>query len=193
MRAQSNRPPPGQPWVWLTRDLLTSPAWRALGINARRLIDYLLIEHMGHGGTRNGFLLAPWRELELFGIGARHISAAIKEVQRLGLVRCRHGVGRQPNHYSLTWLPLSDGSAPSNEWQAVCLPKGRHATARREGTKPIMPSEGKTLGPKSVPPEGKALLRSSIQGGAVISVLSEEGYVAGNGHLPGKGPEELWQ
>ena len=51
-------PPKGEPWVWLTRDLLRSQAWRGLGINARRLVDFLLIEYMNHGGKRNGHLLA---------------------------------------------------------------------------------------------------------------------------------------
>jgi hypothetical protein len=70
----------------LPRALLTSDAWRALGINARRLIDFLLIEHMRHGAKENGRLLAPRRQLEAFGIGEHFVSRAIEEAERLGLV-----------------------------------------------------------------------------------------------------------
>jgi hypothetical protein len=36
-------------------DVLESDAWHFLGINARRLIEFLMIENMRHGGKRNGF------------------------------------------------------------------------------------------------------------------------------------------
>ena len=58
----------GEAFVKLPRDLLESTAWRSLSIHARRLIDFLLIEHMRHGGRENGRLLAPRRQFEAFGI-----------------------------------------------------------------------------------------------------------------------------
>jgi hypothetical protein len=100
----------------LSRALLTSDAWRALGINARRLIDFLLIEHMRHGGKENGRLLAPRRQLEAFGIGEHFVSRAIEEAERLGLVDCYRGVGRRASVYSLTWLKQWDGTSPSNRF-----------------------------------------------------------------------------
>jgi hypothetical protein len=108
----------GEAFVKLPRELIESAAWRALGINARRFLDFLLIEHMNHGGKANGKLLAPRRQLEQFGIGSHFISSAIDDCERAQLVDCRRGVGRQPSVYSLTWLPLSDGSEPSNRWRA---------------------------------------------------------------------------
>ena len=105
-------------WVKLPRGLLESAAWRSLGINARRFVDFLLIEHMRHGGRENGKLLAPRRQLEKFGIGAHHVTGAIEECERVGLVDCQRGVGRRPSVYALTWLPRSDGSAPCNRWTA---------------------------------------------------------------------------
>jgi hypothetical protein len=105
-------------FVKLPRELLESAAWRSLGINARRLLDFLSIEHMNHGGKANGKLLAPWRQLERFGIGSHFVSSAIEECERKGLVNCRRGVGRLPSVYGLTWLPLCDGSEPSNRWRA---------------------------------------------------------------------------
>ena len=51
-------------FIMLPRDLLESDAWRGLGINARRFLDFLMIEHLRHGGKHNGYLLAPQRQLE---------------------------------------------------------------------------------------------------------------------------------
>jgi hypothetical protein len=112
-------------FVKLPRKLLESAAWRALGINARRFIDFLMLEHMRHGGKENGALLAPRQQLKLFGIGARYISAAIEEAEDLGFVDCRRGVGRRPSVYALTWLQMGDDSTPSNRWRAVVISQGK--------------------------------------------------------------------
>jgi hypothetical protein len=121
MSGKAQRPPSGEPWIWLTRELVASPAWQSLGISARRVIDFLLIEHMQHGGRENGELLAPRRQLVEFGIRTNGVSAAIEEVERAGLVDCRRGVGRRPSVYSLTWLPLKDGTEPSNRWRSSAV------------------------------------------------------------------------
>ena len=76
----------GEQFIKLPRDLLESDAWRGLSINARRLIDFIMLEHMRQGGKRNGLLLAPREQLEAFGIGRHFISGAIHEVARTGLV-----------------------------------------------------------------------------------------------------------
>jgi hypothetical protein len=100
-------PPKGQPWVWIPREVLRSPAWRKLGINARRLIDFLLIEHMNHGGKENGFLLAPRNQLEAFGIGRRHITGAIEKALAAKLIDVKPGIGRRPSTFTLRWLPVA--------------------------------------------------------------------------------------
>jgi hypothetical protein len=124
-------------FVKLPRTLLESEAWRSLGINARRFLEFLMLEHLRHAGKENGSLLAPRRQLELYGIGTRHISRAIDEAERLGLVECERGVGRRPNMYALTWLPMGDGSAPSNRWWGITT---------SEGKSQLMTSQGKHLG-----------------------------------------------
>ena len=86
----------GEAFAKLPRDLLESTAWRSLSIHARRLIDFLLIEHMRHRGRENGRLLAPRRQLIAFGVHAHFVSAAIEETERVGLVDCKRGVGRAP-------------------------------------------------------------------------------------------------
>ena len=85
-----NQPPNDIPWVWQSRALRQSAAWRSAGINARRFIDFLLLEHMKHGGQANGRLKAPQRQLEKFGIGARYVIGAIREAEDLGLVDGYH-------------------------------------------------------------------------------------------------------
>ena len=47
-----------EPFVMIYRSVLESPAWQRLGRQARRFIEFLMSEHMKHGGQRNGSLLA---------------------------------------------------------------------------------------------------------------------------------------
>jgi hypothetical protein len=108
--------PKGKIFIKLPLELLTSRAWQALGINARRFIDFLMIEHMRHGGRENGLLLAPRRQLEEFGIGQHFVSGAIEEAESLGFVDCKRGVGRRPSSYALSWLSLADDTPPSNRF-----------------------------------------------------------------------------
>jgi len=43
-----------EPFIMLPRSPLSSRAWQSTSIHTRRLIDYLLLEHMCHGGKQNG-------------------------------------------------------------------------------------------------------------------------------------------
>jgi hypothetical protein len=106
-----------EPFVMLPRSLLQSPAWHSLGISARRLIDFLMLEHIRHAGKRNGFLVAPQRQLVTFGVHPSLVQSAIREAQKAGLVDCIRGTGRVPNRYTLTWLPRADGGEPTNRWR----------------------------------------------------------------------------
>ena len=119
--AKAHRPPNGEPWVWLTRELLASPAWRHRGVNTIRLIDFLLIEHMNHAGIVNGNLKATHEQLRVYGLSANSIRGAIEEAEFLGLIRFNRG-GRwagsnQPSHFRLTFQPDRDGNGPTNEWK----------------------------------------------------------------------------
>ena len=110
---------PSEAFVKLPRDLLESDAWRSLTINARRFLDFLMIEHMRHGGQANGRLQAPRRQLWNFGIGQHFVSPTIEECERVGLAFCRRGVGRAPSLYTLAWLPLANGDKPPDaKWRA---------------------------------------------------------------------------
>ena len=120
---------PGGPFVQLTLELLRSPAWRTRGINCVRLIEFLMIEHMEHGGAENGNLAAPYSQLEDAGIGRRFIAKAIREAEERGLVQTKRGgkKGRQVtemSRYRLTFLSTKERTedkwntevAPTNEW-----------------------------------------------------------------------------
>ena len=99
--------PKNEPWVKSPRGLLASKAWRSMGINERRLIDFLMLEHMRHGGQRNGKLVAPRKQLEVAGIGARHISGSNLRRKRAGPDRheARQGSGTKRVRPDLATTP----------------------------------------------------------------------------------------
>jgi hypothetical protein len=202
-----NQPPADQPWVWQSRTLRESVAWRSAGINARRFIDFLLLEHMKHGGRDNGRLKAPHRQLEEFGIGARYITEAKREAEELGLVDGYHRGLRMASTYALTWLPLHDGTPATNRWQTFHnpdlkpLPGPKFKGLPSKG-KARLPPKGKAgdsnlqvkgkadaeicllKGRQNLPSHGKAHSISSYQGEDVCSVLEDVCSV-----LEGRGAE----
>jgi hypothetical protein len=150
---------PQEPFVMLPRDLLRSDAWRSLGINERRVIDFLLLEHMSKGGRENGKLKAPWLQLVEFGAARNFITAAIRNLEDRGLVDCQRGGRRTMTLYTVNWLPMPDGSMPTMSWHAF-----RDPTLRALSTPKVrnsVPKEGQAMSPKrdklreSVPKEGQ--------------------------------------
>lgn len=120
-----------EPFVMLPRSLLESEAWQSLSINGYRLVTFLMIQHMRHAGTKNGFLVAPRKQLVSFGIGSHFISRAIEEAECVGLLDCIRGTGRAPNRYTLTWLPFADGTAPGNRWRHTTKHAGDGMSLKR--------------------------------------------------------------
>ncbi len=119
--AKLRRPPKGEPWAWLTRELLTSPAWRSRSINCVRLIDCLLADDMSNAGTENGNLKATYDQLEAWGATRSAIRSAVEEAEFLGLVQYdrggRYAGSNQPSTYRLTFYADRYGSPPTNEWK----------------------------------------------------------------------------
>ena len=115
------RPPPNEPWVWLTRELLRSEAWRTLTINDRRILDRLLIEHMNHGGVDNGRLRVSHRQFIEFGATKNLVAPALRSLVERGLIEITasptDGSVRGYYLYRLTFLP-ADYREPTNEWRA---------------------------------------------------------------------------
>jgi hypothetical protein len=124
--------PEGEPFVWQTRELIQSPAWRGRSINLVRLLDSLLDEHMGHAGTHNGNLIQTYDQLERAGLTRRLIPRTIAEGEARGLVVVERGgrkghVENHLNRYRLTWFGTRRRDEfsgwvhepPTNEWQRV--------------------------------------------------------------------------
>ncbi|CAA7620410.1 hypothetical protein MCP1_290033 [Candidatus Terasakiella magnetica] len=120
----------GMAFVQLPLDLITSSAWQGQSINCRRLIDFLMAEHLRHGRLENSRLFAPYDELEGAGIGRRFIAKIIIEAEKRGLVEAIRGARSArnkfyPTRFRLTFFRTigidSRGqtyySAPTHEWR----------------------------------------------------------------------------
>ena len=134
------RPPKGEPWIWLTRELLTSDAWGHRGTNCARLIDALLIEHMNHAGTENGNLKSTHEQLTAYGLTPCKSREAIEEAEFLGLIEFQRG-GRwagtnQPSRFRLTFYADREFCPATDDWKRVTQEKilvwKRDRSARRQ-------------------------------------------------------------
>jgi len=103
--------------------MLRSPAWRALGLSARRMLDRIEIELADHGGTDNGKLPVTYNDFVQYGIHRHSIRSAIREVVALGFVeitepgRAGNAEWRKPNLFRLTYRNTK--YAPTDEWQKI--------------------------------------------------------------------------
>jgi hypothetical protein len=116
----------------MTRVMLGSITYQALGVSARRVLDFLLHEHMSHGGQENGRLAAPYRQLVRWGVTRADIAQGLEELIVAGFVRkTQHGMrteGGPPSRFALTWLPTDgwdpvkrpgQGAPATHDWLAV--------------------------------------------------------------------------
>jgi len=149
-------------FVPLTETLLRSKAWRTAtsDTHVRRFVDFLMLEHLRHGGQENGKLKAPWRQLADFETGAcisdHFIADTIEKAIALGITDVRRGDRRRASTYGLTWLPLYDGTPPSNRFTECdaaadgiieAAKEAKRRSTSRRGDKLIMPTQmaGKIL------------------------------------------------
>ena len=112
----------------LTHSLIGSPAYQRLNTPARKIFDFLVLEHLAHGGAENGNLAAPYRQLQIFGISSRDIPKAFLMLDTYGLVKRTNGafvsLGRQNMaRYRLTMVPDKFGNLPTDDWKNVTLAK----------------------------------------------------------------------
>ena len=116
-------PPKGEPWIWLSTELLLSTAWRSMSINCHKLIFHLIIEHSQHAGRENGRLLSTYIQLQHYGLTRNKIRAAIEEAEFLGLIRHKRGRKidgcNQPNTYRLTFYPDDEHGYATNQWKSI--------------------------------------------------------------------------
>jgi hypothetical protein len=118
-------PPAGEPWAWLTAELLASEAWRGMSRACHRLIVYLMREHCLHAGRENGRLQAPYAELVRFGLSRRFIHRAIAQSHR-----CHH-----VEQLSRFWAYGAGGASersprPAQRASAAAIPGDAEAAAK---------------------------------------------------------------
>jgi hypothetical protein len=119
-------------------EMLESPAWCALSLSARRLIERIEIELASHGGNDNGRLPVPYNDFVTYGIDRHAIAPAMREAEALGFIRItQRGRGgnaehRQPNQFLLTFANARDGRAnpPTHDWRKIKTCEEATAIAR---------------------------------------------------------------
>jgi len=112
------------PYFQFPLELIGSVALAALSLGARRVLDRLIIEHLGNAGKHNGKLAVSYVQLAAHaGVQKKEIAAALAELVDLGLIVIAHGrrpkgvAKTRPNFYRLTFLPDHEGVWPSEEWR----------------------------------------------------------------------------
>jgi hypothetical protein len=110
-------------FVYYTREMISSPAYRALSLQGRKVLRRLELEHMAHGGQDNGKLPCRYHDFINYGCRRNGLSAALIEVEALGLAktvtfgtRAFGNVLGKASTFLLTYLPTADGPA-TNDWK----------------------------------------------------------------------------
>jgi hypothetical protein len=110
-------------FVYYTREMIGSPAYRALSLQARKVLRRLELEHMAHGGQDNGKLPCRYHDFIKYGCRRNGLSAALIEVEALGFAKTMtlgtRAFGNVPGKAStflLTYLPTADAPA-TNDWK----------------------------------------------------------------------------
>lgn len=121
-----NRPPAEEGgFFWFTSDMLNSPAWKAMPLHARLIVEGIVSEHMDHAATANGELIVTYENFMERGVRRQSIPVAIRIAEGLGWIDVTFHGGRSygnahnPSTYGLTWLPRCDGTSASRRWKRV--------------------------------------------------------------------------
>jgi hypothetical protein len=122
-----NEPPANTPWIWITRELLESSAYRSLSGNACHALARIACEHMNHAGLDNGRLKVTYNDFVAYGIRRNAIKRTIGELVASGFVaiakqgRLRYGEDSgTATEFRLTWLPVgteADFQPATNQWK----------------------------------------------------------------------------
>jgi hypothetical protein len=116
-----------EPYVRVKYSMKDSPAWRALSLPARQVLDRLEIELGRHKGRpeSNGEIICTYEDFKRYGIRKNSLSGAIREVVALGFVRItRKGSAgnenyRQPTMYLLTYQIAGSDQRLSDDWKRI--------------------------------------------------------------------------
>lgn len=150
-------------FVWVPIEVMESAEWCSLSINARRIMDRLLIENALHKSAKNGQLRVSFRQFVGHGVGMRLIGSALKELLAAELLNITTGKPRgsltPPNLYSITFLGTADNPATWRklETNVVTLPKSKERKAKPKAVEKLFSAPISCSGKGRLPPlEGEA-------------------------------------
>jgi hypothetical protein len=145
------------PFVMHSRELLMSPAWRALSLPARRVLDRLEIEMMANGGpiASNGRLIGTHGDFIDYGVPRNYVTTGIRETVALGFVvvteqgRGGNAASRRATQFRLTnyQFKIDPGSVtvlqPTYDWRTIKTmeeAKARAKAAKGDGSQKQNPT-----------------------------------------------------
>lgn len=125
-------------WVWQTVEMKRSPAWKALSLSARKVLDRLEIEFSQHGNNplENGNLPCTYDHFEEYGINRHQIGPAIRELIALGFIQItRKGSAgnagyREASLYLLTFRHAGSDKRVEDGWKRIKTMEEAEKTAR---------------------------------------------------------------
>jgi hypothetical protein len=93
-------------------------------VNARRVLERILLEHMAHSGKENGHLQVTHRQFIEAGVRRNYVGDAIDELAYLRLIkittRGRGGAGTgHSSRFLLTWFPERGSRYCDDPWKMV--------------------------------------------------------------------------
>jgi hypothetical protein len=97
---------------------------RRLNFPARSVLDFLELEHLRNAGFENGYLAAPYRQIQATGMSKRDVPKAIQMLKAFGFiartdVNMRLAGRKNIARYRLTYLPDRSGNMPTDEWRNI--------------------------------------------------------------------------
>ncbi len=102
------------------RSMLESKAYRSLSLSAHRVLARIELEHLRHGGKDNGRLPVTQRNFVEYGVTAKRVLPAKKELIKKGFLRItkkgRSGKNGIATEYELTYLHANN-RPPTNNWK----------------------------------------------------------------------------
>ena len=115
------------PFSWRLIEMQESPAYRALSLSARKVLDRLEIEFERHGrkAEENGALPCTYDHLVEYGVNRNMIAPAIRELIALGFVQItRKGSAgnaeyREVTLFLLTYRPFGSAKYVANGWRRI--------------------------------------------------------------------------
>jgi hypothetical protein len=179
-------------------EMLESPAYRALSLCGRRVLDRLEIELGHHGGTNNGRLPVTYADFVRYGMDKQSIPGALREVEALGFVEITErgrpsesDFGRHPNLFRITYRHGARGEEPTHEWKryATVLDARNIAKAARDAKDPKAIAKSKIATSKKSDAGGG---KFSVTGGEIHPVTAAlPGWKTPPSVLGGKTPPSI--